>query len=426
MRPGFASTSWARALSLPYVERSLVSAGRRSRGRVLVLGGDADGNLGDRAILQATCRQIRELAPGAAVAVVSADPARAARDYGAEVVAPGLRGLPALCAAAARSELVLIGGGGLFQDDDSLVKMPYWALRVALARLLCRRVVGYALGVGPLRAGISRLAARVAFACMERVTVRDPEALEVAQPLTRKKVGLVPDPALVLPPAPREAAQALLRAHGVPLDGRPLVGVALRRWFPAKPRLIPNKIAAKFPWRRQAPPPPEAEALAAGVAAALDAAVRDHGAFVLFLPTYTYAHEGDDRVCAAVAARMTAPAGSHAMLRLDDAALYKAVTGELAVLLGGRMHPTILASAMGTPVVGLAYNPKFFGFFELLGASAWVLDVTRFVREGGGPALARLLDRALRERPGTPGERIEALAGPIRALNRSLFAGLAR
>ncbi|MEK0083992.1 polysaccharide pyruvyl transferase family protein [Benzoatithermus flavus] len=391
-----------------------------------MLGGDADGNLGDRAILQATCRQIQELAPEAAVAVVSGDGARASRDYGARAIAPGPRGFLSLCAAAARSDLVLIGGGGLFQDDDSLVKMPYWALRVALMRLFCRRVVGYALGVGPLRAGISRLAARLAFACMEQVTVRDPEALEVAQPLTGKRVGLVPDPALLLPPADPEAARDLLRRHGVPLDGRPLVGVALRRWFPAKPRIVPNKIAHRLPWRRERPPEPEAEALTAGLARALDALVREHGAFVLFLPTYTYAHEGDDRVCEAVAARMTAPAGARAMLRLDDAALYKAVAGELAVLLGGRMHPTILAAAMGTPVVGLAYNPKFMGFFELLGAADRVLDVGRFVREDRAEELSALLDGALRERSGPPRERIETLTAPIRSLNRALFGELAR
>jgi polysaccharide pyruvyl transferase WcaK-like protein len=410
-------------LSVPYVDRSLVRAGAQSRPRVLVLGGDADGNLGDRAILQATCRQIHELAPEASVAVVSVDPGRAQRDYDARTIPPGPRGLFSLCAAAARSDLVLVGGGGLFQDDDSLVKMPYWALRVALARLFCRRVVGYALGVGPLRAGISRFAARVAFALMERVTVRDPEALEVAQPLTGKKVDLVPDPALVLPPASPEAARAVLRDAGVPLDGRPIVGVALRRWFPAKARIIPNKIAAKLPWGREAAPAPEAEALTEGIAKALDAAVREHGAFVLFLPTYTYAHEGDDRVCDAVAAKMATPAASRAMLRLDDAALYKAVTGELAVLLGGRMHPTILAAPMGTPVVGLAYNPKFFGFFELLGASDRVLDVGRFVRERRTGELERLLDQALRERPATPADRIERLTAPIRALNRSLFQG---
>ena len=80
-------------------------------------------------------------------------------------------------------KLTCCGGAGLFQDDDSVVKMPYWALRVAAARLLAPRVVAYALGIGPLDARLSRWCAKLAFACMARVTVRDERAREVAQAL---------------------------------------------------------------------------------------------------------------------------------------------------------------------------------------------------------------------------------------------------
>ena len=169
---------------------------RSGNPRILILAGDVDGNLGDHAILQASCAMLRRACPGVAITVVSDEPERSRCDFGADAVPRGLRGLPALARAAARSDLVLCGGGGLFQDDDSLVKMPYWALRVAAARLLAPRVVAYSLGVGPLEAGVSRWCARLAFACMERVTVRDERARKVAQPLAARMVDLVPDPAL--------------------------------------------------------------------------------------------------------------------------------------------------------------------------------------------------------------------------------------
>jgi polysaccharide pyruvyl transferase WcaK-like protein len=317
--------------------------------------------------------------PDAEIKVVSRMPRRAARDYGAKALSPGAGGVVALLRAAAQAELVLCGGGGLFQDDDSLVKMPYWALRLALVRLFAPRIVGFALGVGPLRAVSSRLAARLAFATMAEVSVRDPVAGSVAQPLTGKSVALLADPAFLLEPAPRQVARQRLASAGVPLDDRPLIGVAPRRWFPPAFRLIPHRFALRLglpdPQRGE-----DGERLRDLLARLLDRQVQRHGAYIVFLPTYNIAHEGDDRVSAEILARMQRPEGR--VVRINDPALYQAVTRELTALLGGRMHPVILAASVGTPVVSLAYNPKFRGLFELLSLPDQVHDVATFVREG--------------------------------------------
>ena len=396
------------------VEADVATSARR---RVLILAGDTDHNLGDRAILQATCTEIRAAHPDAAFTVISTCRKRARRAYGADAIPPGPRGFFQLCAAAARSDLILCGGGGLFQDDDSLIKMPYWGLRVALMRLLNRRIVGYSLGVGPLDAASSRWFARLAFACMERVAVRDPKALRTTRQLTRRPVELIPDPALLLRPVSREAARQWLRDQGVALDGRPLIGVALRRWFPPRRRIVPNRIAAKLR-RREVTDDPESQRLTALLAQVLDQVAGQKQAEILFLPTYTLAHEGDDRICQAVLAKMTSATGR--VLRIDDPALYKGVAGELSVLLGGRMHPTIFAAAAGTPVVGLAYNPKFHGFFTLLGLEDRVLDIATFLKLGQVDELAGLLATAITEGP-HQGERIEALQEDIRRFNNDLF-----
>ena len=385
--------------------------------RVLMLCGDAEHNLGDRAILQAMCQELRAVRPDIKLTVLSRDARRAGQDFGAEVLPPGWRGFARLCRAAMRSDLVLCGGGGLFQDDDSLIKMPYWGLRGALARMLARRVVGYALGVGPLRARSSRLSARLAFACMEPVSVRDHQAREVAQRLTKKPLVVLPDPALFLKAADPEAARAWLTAQGVPLDRRPLIGVAPRRWFPPRSRIIPHSVAVSIGL-------PDEQRSAAGqrllglLAQVLDRIVQRHDAYFLFLPTYCVRHEGDDRIGEEILARMARPRGK--ILRISSAPLYKAVAGQLNAMLGGRMHPTILAAAAGTPVVGLAYNQKFRGFFELLGYPERVLDVTSFVDGALVDRLETLLETAL---AGGRVDRapIEALGQELRAFNRRLL-----
>ncbi len=388
---------------------------------ILILCGDADHNLGDRAILQATCHELRAIRPDVTLTVVSQDAGRVARDLGATAIRPGWRGLVRLCRAAAASDLVLCGGGGLFQDDDSLIKMPYWGLRVALARLLCRRVVGYALGVGPLGAASSRLFARLAFACMEQISVRDGHARAVARALTRKPVVVLPDPALRLCPAAPEAARAWMAAQGVPMDGRPLVGVAPRRWFPPRRRIVPHRLAVRLGLRDEQQTA-TGDRLLGLLAEVLDRVVRRHDAHVLFLPTYCVPHEGDDRLCEQILGRMAKPAGQ--VMRIGQPPLYKAVTGQLDLMLGGRMHPTIFAADAGTPVVGLAYNRKFHGFFELLGCPERVLDVQSFVYGNRVDQLEAMLDAALAggrlEAAG-----IEALGHGLSAFNRDLLRAAA-
>ena len=60
---------------------------------ILILGGDADGNLGDRAIQQAMCGSFAALRPGLEIAVVSDAADRVRQSWGAGAIRRGLRGL---------------------------------------------------------------------------------------------------------------------------------------------------------------------------------------------------------------------------------------------------------------------------------------------------------------------------------------------
>ena len=239
---------------------------------------------------------------------------------------PRTGGFGALLREARRADLVLCGGGGLFQDDDSLVKMPYWAARLTLLRALTRRVAGFAIGAGPLEHPASRLFARAALRSLEPVTVRDALAAAALAPLTHKPVSVVPDPAFMLEPAPARAAAETLAAAGVPA-GKPLVGVALRRWFHKGRDLLPYKYAAML-GLRSGRGRTQMATLVERRAATLDRVLAAAGAHAVFLPTYNVPHENDAEVCAAIARRMRS--AEPTLLALDDPALYKAVAGRTA------------------------------------------------------------------------------------------------
>ncbi|MDZ7580400.1 MAG: polysaccharide pyruvyl transferase family protein [Deltaproteobacteria bacterium] len=274
-------------------------------------------------IAQSTFEELKSQIDGVHITFV-ADKDRAVKNFpGADIIPKGILGLGALIKTAHSSDLVVCGGGGLFQDDDSLIKMTYWGLRVLFVKTLGAKVVGYCLGVGPLTHAMSRFFGRLAFACMSAVSVRDPIAYQVAKGLTRRTVTLVPDPALALKPATAEEAEKLLQDQGVPRDGSPLIGVAMRKWFHNRGSLIPHKVAFRFGLRgtngRN-----KLQKMTELLANVLDKLTFLHGAHIVFLPTYNVAHEGDDRVCEEIRRKMRSNRTS--LIRISEPRLYKAVS----------------------------------------------------------------------------------------------------
>jgi len=331
--------------------------------RVLLLGGDSDHNLGDQAILQALCALLHQADPAAQIAILS-DRWPAQRFPGVvQVIARGPRGLRALAAAARSHTQVVIGGGGLFQDDDSRVKMPYWAARLRLLGLLNEDVRVHAVGAGPLEHRESRWCARVGCGALRDLTVRDPFARDWLARCTDRKVRLSPDPAFALAPAPPAAAAAFLDALGLQQQPR-ILGVVVRRWFHPLGGFVPHRVRARLGLERGS-----GSAAFAGLLDQLAAALRELAqrldAAILLLPTYNVSHESDHRQCEALAQRL--PDLRVRVGLIDDPALYKAVCGQLMLMISARMHPLILAAGMGVPGVALGYNGKFEGYFDMLG-----------------------------------------------------------
>jgi polysaccharide pyruvyl transferase WcaK-like protein len=83
-------------------------------------------------------------------------------------------------------------------------------------------------------------------------------------------------------------------------------------------------------------------------------------------------------------------------------------------MVGGRMHPAILAAVAGIPVVGVAYNPKFAGVFELLGVPGQWMRVENFVTPGGVGRCADLIARAM-DQPASLASSAAALGARTRA-----------
>ncbi|MBU1192259.1 MAG: polysaccharide pyruvyl transferase family protein [Gammaproteobacteria bacterium] len=385
---------------------------------VLILAGDADGNLGDAAIARATCDALRRYNPNVIIHAVSSATELDHRSIADVIIPKGIQGLPALIRSARISDLVLCGGGGLFQDDDSLIKMPYWAARLLFVRLFSRRIAGYSIGAGPLQAKTSRFAGRIALSCLDPISVRDHRAHETLQPLTTKTVHVIPDPALLLAPGSNEQAKSLLEMNGVPMDGRPLIGVALRQWFHKGRTWIPYQYAYKLGLNKTRGQK-QCDQMIDLVAKALDKLSAQTGAFFVFLPTYNVAHENDADICQRTIGQMHS--GNAALIHINDPRLYQAVLSHMQLMLTARMHPAILAAGVGVPAIGLAYNQKFRGFFSLIGREDAVIPLDHFVAANDVDALVLRMSQTLQSRNDLT-STVGDLRNRLNQFNEALFS----
>lgn len=395
--------------------------------RILILGGDSDYNLGDRAILAALCHCLTADDRDVELTITSTmprSPAWRALPGVTRVLPRGARATPSQLRSAAYQDLVVIGGGGLFQDDDSRAKMPYWLSRIAALRAMNRRIVAHCIGAGPLRHPESIMSGRLACNLLESVSVRDEFAQDALSRCATGPLDIVPDPAFMLPPAHPAEADRLIEQIGL-TPGEPIIGVALRRWFHRRGGFVPNKIRSRVGGGGVAASDSERAALTSlldQLADTLRALAGRLGASVLLMPTYNVAHEADSAVTELLKARLGGVRVRSAAI--DDPRLYKAVAGRLTLMLSARMHPLILSASMGVPIVGLAYNPKFAGLFRILGLPERMLWLDGFrdsdrSRELQALALQALEDRTdLKARTGELAarcwERTAALAGIVR------------
>lgn len=350
---------------------------------ICLLGGDSDHNLGDLAILVSLCQSISRARTGTRITVFANN--RSVLQYlppHTTALSRGASGFARLLGIASQQNLIVVGGGGLFQDDDSRIKMPYWAARIAMLRALNRNLVGHALGAGPLEHPESRQCARFACTVMRSVSVRDEFAQNWLNRCTDRNVPLVPDPAFMLTSATEEAARVYVRSIGLDPD-RPIISVALRRWFHRLGGFVPHRVRSSL-GMDQGSGQEEMSALAQNMANALRSIARRLDAQVMLMPSYNVAHEADSRECERLQQHMAEVQTRIALI--SDPALYKAVAGLSRLMISARMHPLILASSMGVPVVGLAYNGKFEGLFRLLGLKREVLWLNRF--KGGAASAA--------------------------------------
>ena len=366
--------------------------------RVLIAGYYGFGNAGDEAILATVLADLRALEP-ALLATVVAEDTRATSAYGVATV--HWKDVPGIAAAVQEADLVILGGGGLFQDslafDPAAILTPrhhgisYYSGFPLLAAAFGKPCAMYAVGVGPLTTDAGRAGTRAAFERADVVTVRDAasKAALVALGIDADRIHVTADPAYRLPRASEARAEEILQMAGLDIGLRPRLGVALRHWDigvdPAR-------------WEEQ-------------VALALDEFLLRYDGVAVFVPFQALREDLVNDVAAAhrVRARMRHATRTVVLDGSQSPSEKAAVLGSCDVVLGMRLHSLVFAMSAGVAAVALAYDPKVRVAMVAAGAPERVIEIAGVTAD----ALAAALSTTYTQRAAV-GQRLGIAAARLR------------
>ena len=311
----------------------------RKRDGVLICGAYGRDNAGDDAILQSIVTQMRDIDPEIPLYVLTRKPLEAEQQYriGAVYTFRYLK----FCRIARHTRLYINGGGSLIQDVTSSRSLWYYLLNIAAAKRRGNRVLMYGCGIGPVsKPGNRKRAGRVIDRNADMVTLRDDLSKTELERMgvTRPPLQVTADPAILLRPAAEAAVDRYLGKFGIGPEEK-LALFAIRTWPGVKEKKVTICKAAAY--------------------------VREkYGLRPVFLAMEP---RSDSAICRTLAEKLGGDA-----LALDapaDSALLIGLMERAGLVTAMRLHALIFAAGIGTPLVGISYDPKVTAFLEYLGRS---------------------------------------------------------
>lgn len=166
--------------------------------RICLAGYFGFGNLGDELMLRAEVELLREMGFAGELLVLFGP-----RGEPPQGVARANRwSVPDVVRALRGSDLLILGGGSVFQDATSLKSPFYYAALVFLAKGFGLKVWAFGHGVGPLRRSISRWVSLRALGACDLITLRDERSLRwlAGRGMPEGRLRLGADPVFSLTP----------------------------------------------------------------------------------------------------------------------------------------------------------------------------------------------------------------------------------
>lgn len=297
---------------------------------LLIAGYHGFGNCGDEAILKAMTTNIRGLADDVDITALSHNPEFTKNEYGIKSVQRF--NVFQVLSAIRHSDIILSGGGTLLQNGTSTRSLLYYLSIIKLAKLLRKRVMLYANGIGPVTGKLNQRLVRSVINTVDVITLReklseaDLRSIGVSNP----NVTVTADAAFKLESISDTDAEKLLEKEGFEERGKKRIGVAVRAWSKAK----------------------YGEDYISKVAKACDN-IADMGKEIIFIPMQ---YPKDIAVSKRVSSMMKNK--SYVLTRRYTPSEMMGIVGRVDVMVSMRLHTLIFAAVKNIPMVGIIYDPK--------------------------------------------------------------------
>lgn len=311
--------------------------------KVFIHGFYGAGNAGDDAILHAIVDRLKQINANITVAV-SIRSKNIKAYFGEEsieyVLGTDIAGVSKIIK---ESSLVIVGGGGLFQDYNSFEPenlffrqkgaINYYSYPIIIAKMLNIKVMLYAVGIGPLKSSSSQTAMKWIANNVDEITVRDQQSYQLLQDLGVAHHTLSADPVITLDSIPATLPSCLAKPSGFK------VGLNLRNWSYSteklkemEHRLIPllNKLAT------------------------------DHSIHYYIFPFNNLPSEVEKAKQLAKLLTGKVDIVPYSVSPKE----YKYYFKQLDLLIAMRLHASIFAIYEGVPSIGISYDDKVSLFYE--------------------------------------------------------------
>lgn len=335
---------------------------------ILIGGYYGAGNIGDEAILACIVSELRahfQSRLDLSFIVLSWEPKKTSNEFGVEAI--HWKDINGLLDAALRSNLIILGGGGLFFDywgidPDTYLRKSSWDITAygslpLLAKLLDIPCMIYAVGIGPLKTDLARHHTRLAFECCQVATVRDEASMDLLRQIGFSEdasnaplMKVLPDPVFALTHSLEDESWVddLLYQHHIK-SGVPLMGINLRYWDFEEPMGT---------WLTS-------------VANGVQVFLRNNRKIQVLLMPFQNKKDSSLTNDAQVLKQLANLIGMSERIYLIDDPItpqkMQALIKRCTVMLGMRMHSIIMSINTMTPVIALSYATKVQSVMQYVG-----------------------------------------------------------
>jgi len=332
--------------------------------KVVISGHYGGINVGDDAILCSLAAELRQLwGDGLCLTAFSHNPEVTKQQAAVNAVqqmsfsSRMIKELYKMINVIRESDCIVIGGGGLLQDEFNIHTVPRYLLPALLGKLHGKKVVLYALGVGPLNRSYSMNCIKLISKQVDHVTVRDTESKQIMEQMGVTNVDVVPDPAVCLPKCSEKRARDILREENIDVNERPKIGISLRGFYHTDERR--NKPIKSLSMEQKQT-----------IVKRLETVADQIGGLLVFFSSDS---SMDKSISEEIAQQCRCE--TRLIKRQYPPTEFAGILGAMDIVISMPLHSAIIASISYVPVIAINYNPKVRNYMRLIGHEESVLPM---------------------------------------------------